>query len=404
MSISWFPNQTLAPDAPYLVSIMKSFAILGGGIGGLSLAIALQRKGISATVYEAAPAYKPLGAGLGLAANAVKAYQEIGIHSEVVGAGKKLRFAFGKTSKGRVISQTDMDAMTRRFGVLNSFTIHRADLHEVLYGLVAPGTIRIGKVATQVQQNEVGVTITFTDGSSTQADYLIAADGIHSIVRQQLLPGTSPRYAGYTCWRGVTQGMPEGMNPDEMSETWGPGRRFGVVPLTNNRVYWFATLNAPANDDRMRQAKQKELLDLFAGFHFPIPQLLAMTPDDQIIWNDIIDLKPLTRFAFGRLVLIGDAAHATTPNLGQGACMAIEDAATLANALTAYEPEEAFRRFEAHRIRRTTAIVNQSWSFGKIAQLENPFLMMLRNAAFRMLPESMIHKQLRDLYDVSFRP
>lgn len=383
---------------------MDSYAILGGGIGGLSLAIALQKKGLSVTVYESAPAYKPLGAGLGLAANAVKAYQEIGISEKVVEAGKKLKFAFGKDPKGRIISQTDMDAMTRRFGVLNSFTIHRADLHEVLISFVKPGTVQTGKAAVGVRHDDRTVTVTFSDGSTAQADYLIAADGVHSVVRQTLLPGSSPRYAGYTCWRGVTEGLPEGMDPDEMSETWGPGRRFGVVPLSRNRVYWFATLNAPPNDPEMRRAKRKELKEIYSGFHFPIPQLLDMTGDDQIIWNDIIDLKPITQFAFGRIVLLGDAAHATTPNLGQGACMAIEDAATLANALTLYEPAEAFRRFEQFRIRRTTQIVSQSWNIGKIAQLENPLLMWLRNGLFRMLPESMIHAQLRDLYDVSFRP
>ncbi len=383
---------------------MNSFAILGGGIGGLSLAIALERKGLSVKVYESAPTFKPLGAGLGLAANAVKAYQEIGISEKVVEAGKKLKFAFGKTPDGSIISQTDMDAMTRRFGVLNSFTIHRADLHDVLINLVSPGSVQNGKTAVGVRQDKEGVSISFADGTTTRADYLIAADGIHSVVRKQLVPDATPRYAGYTCWRGVTQGLPDGMNPDEMSETWGPGRRFGVVPLLRNRVYWFATCNAPANDERMRKAKQRELKEMYAGFHFPIPQLLDLTPDDQIIWNDIIDLKPITRFAFGRMVLIGDAAHATTPNLGQGACMAIEDAATLANALATYPPEEAFLRFESHRIRRTTQIVNQSWNFGKIAQLENPLLMTWRNGAFRMLPESMIHKQLRDLYEVSFRP
>ncbi|MBL7852611.1 MAG: FAD-dependent monooxygenase [Cyclobacteriaceae bacterium] len=383
---------------------MKNFAILGGGIGGLSLAIALQKKGLQVTVYESAPVYKPLGAGLGLAANAVKAYQEIGISDRVVEAGKKLKHAFGKEPDGKIISQTDIEAMTDRFGVLNSFTIHRADLHEVLFGLLNPGTVINGKSAVGVSQDSEGVSVSFSDGTSAKADYLIAADGVHSVVRQSLLPGSAPRYAGYTCWRAVTDGLPEGMNPDEMSETWGRGRRFGVVPLTGNRVYWFATLNAPPNDPAMRAARRNELRQFFDGFHFPIPQLLDMTRDDQIIWNDIIDLKPINRFAFGRMVLIGDAAHATTPNLGQGACMAIEDAATLANALEDYEPEIAFRKFESFRIRRTTQIVNQSWNLGRIAQLENPLLMRLRNGIFRLLPESMIHAQLRDLYTVSFRP
>lgn len=200
------------------------------------------------------------------------------------------------------------------------------------------------------------------------------------------------------------EGLPAGMNPDEMSETWGKGRRFGVVPLTRNRIYWFATLNAKQNDPAMKNARSSDLQHFFDGFHFPIPEVLARTADDQIIWGDIVDVRPIKKFAFGRIVLMGDAAHATTPNLGQGACMAIEDAATLTNGLTLYEPEEAFRKFEVHRVKRTTGIVNQSWTIGRIAQLENPLLMTLRNAAFRSLPQSMVENQLKSLFDVSFRP
>ena len=382
----------------------RHFAILGGGIGGLSLAVAMQRKGLHAIVYEAAPAFKPLGAGLGLAANAVKAYEDIGIDQEVVGAGKKLKHAFGKEQNGKVISQTNIEELTSLFGVQNSFTIHRADLHNILAGLLKPDTLQFGKAATAFTQNDAGISITFADGTIAEADYLIAADGIHSVVRRKLLPQASPRYSGYTCWRAVIDVLPEGMNMEEMSETWGKGRRFGVVPLTNNRIYWFATLNAKANDPAMCDAGVKDLARFFNKFHFPIPQILELTKDDQLIWGDIIDLKPIKHFAFGRVVLIGDAAHATTPNLGQGACMAIEDAATLANCLARYQPEEAFKKFEANRIKRTTGIVNQSWTLGKVTQIENPVLIALRNAAFQSLPQSFIQKQLHALYDVSFQP
>jgi len=380
------------------------FAILGGGIGGLSLAVAMQRKGFSVSVYEAAPAFKPLGAGLSLSGNAIKAYEDIGIANQVIAIGKKLVSAFGKDRQGKVITKTDSDSLSRRFGVLSNFTLHRADLHHCLADLLAPGTILFGKTAIDFVQSPDNVTISFADGTHTKVDYLIAADGIHSVVRQKLLPETKPRYSGYTCWRGVMEGLPAGMNPDEMSETWGKGRRFGVVPLTRNRIYWFATLNAKQNDPAMKNARSSDLQHFFDGFHFPIPEVLARTADDQIIWGDIVDVRPIKKFAFGRIVLMGDAAHATTPNLGQGACMAIEDAATLTNGLTLYEPEEAFRKFEVHRVKRTTGIVNQSWTIGRIAQLENPLLMTLRNAAFRSLPQSMVENQLKSLFDVSFRP
>jgi 2-polyprenyl-6-methoxyphenol hydroxylase-like FAD-dependent oxidoreductase len=339
-----------------------------------------------------------------LAGNAVKAFADIGIEKDVVAAGKKLQCASLKEADGTVITQTDIEEMTRLFGVLNSFTIHRADLHDILFSQVAPGTVQLGKSAVDFSQHEGGVTILFGDNTSVQADYLIAADGIHSIVRTKLLPESRPRYSGYTCWRGVTNGFPAGMDMNETSETWGPGRRFGVAPLTKDRVYWFATLNTSAQNPRMRAASLETLKEVYRDFHFPVLQLLSITREDQLIWGDIIDLKPIKKFAFGRVLLIGDAAHATTPNLGQGACMAIEDAAALSNALTTYEPEEAFRKFEAHRIQRTTSIVNQSWRFGRVAQLDNRLLMALRNGVFRMVPASTLRNQLKELYDVSFNP
>ncbi len=381
---------------------MKKFAIIGGGIGGLTLAIAMQRKGMNVKVYESAPRFKPLGAGIALAANAMKAFVEIGIVEEIVRAGKKIKGMFIKDVSGKIITFTDAEQLTKQFGVINNFTIHRADLHEVLSCLLQPATIEFGKMCVDVNQNAGGVTIHFSNGNTAEADYLIACDGIHSPIRKKLLPGSLPRYAGYTCWRAIVDNVPEGFNSDETTESWGSGRRFGVVPLSNNRVYWFATLNAKASDPKMRDATTKDLLEYFGDFHFPVPDLLERTNQEQLIWSDIIDIKPIKQFAFGRIVLMGDAAHATTPNMGQGACMAIEDAATLANGLIKYSPEEAFKKFEVHRIKRTTNIVRQSWSIGKIAQLENPILSSLRNGAFRKMPKRVIDKQAESLYNVSF--
>ncbi len=381
---------------------MAKFAIIGGGIGGLTLAIALSRKGFDVRVFESAPAFMPLGAGLSLATNAMRAFADIGIEGEVIEYGKMIKQMYGKDQSGRVISFTDAEKLTERFGVVNNFTIHRADLHEVLNKLLPPNVIQLGKSLTDFAQTASGVAISFADGTTAAADYLIACDGIHSRVRKKLLPGSEPRYAGYTCWRAVIDDLPDGFNEDETTETWGRGRRFGVVPLKNKRVYWFATLNAPRNDVTMQNSKTKVLCEIFKNFHFPVPQILERTRDEQIIWSDIIDIKPIKQFVFGRILLMGDAAHATTPNLGQGACMAIEDAATLSNGLAKYDPVEAFQKFESHRIKRTTDIVNQSWNFGNLAQWENPIMMSVRNGLLRAVPQSVIDKQVKKLYDVSF--
>ncbi len=381
---------------------MTRFAIIGGGIAGLTLAIALSRKGLNIQVFESAPVFKPLGAGLSLATNAMKALADIGIDKEVIAYGKLIKQMFGKDEAGRVISFTDAEELTRRFGVVNNFTIHRADLHHVLNSLLPPGTVQLGKALIDFEQGQNCVTLSFADGTKADVDYVIACDGIHSIVRKKLLPKSLPRYAGYTCWRAVVNDLPEGFNENETTETWGRGRRFGVVPLSNKRVYWFATLNAQQQDALMQSSKSKALQAIFKDFHFPIPDILRRTRDEQIIWSDIIDIEPIRQFAFGRVLLMGDAAHATTPNLGQGACMAIEDAASLSNGLTKYIPEEAFIGFEKHRIKRTSDIVNQSWGLGNLAQWENPLLIRLRNGLLRAVPQSVIDKQVKRLYDVSF--
>lgn len=378
--------------------IHDKIPIVGGGIGGLTLAIALQRKGFSVAVYEGAPAIQPLGAGLGLAANAVKAFMEIGIADAVLRAGKVLKVLRIKDHKGNVLTETDSEKLTARFGVINNFTIHRADLHEVLIDQLHPKTLFLNKRCVALDQQAHATILKFADGTYTEADSVIACDGIHSVVRKTLLPESTPRYAGYTCWRGVTDGIPAGANPDETSETWGAGARFGIVPLSNNRIYWFACLNAKANDERMQSYTNTDLLRHFGQFHTPIPEILKSTPRERIIWNDIIDLPPLTKFAFGNILLLGDAAHATTPNMGQGACMAIEDAAVLARCMEETRSiPEAFVHFEKKRIARTTAIVRKSWNIGKVAQLENSFLIALRNTALKLTPSSVTENQIRFL-------
>ncbi len=163
----------------------------------------------------------------------------------------------------------------------------------------------------------------------------------------------------------------------------------------------YPMMNASQPNSDLKNYTKADLERTFTNFHFPIPQVIAGTTQDQIIWNDIIDLEPLSRYAFGNLVLIGDAAHATTPNMGQGACMAIEDAAILASCLEKNpNPAEAFLAFEKRRLSRTRKIVTDSWRLGQLAQLENPLLMGLRDAFFRMIPQKVSQKQIETLYEV----
>lgn len=376
------------------------FLIIGGGIGGLTTAIALQRLGISVSVYEREAQLKGLGAGLVIAANAMKALKQIGIAKAVEAIGYPIGPASIRNTQGAFLTRSDLDTLTNS-ATLRSYAVHRADLHQMLLSLLEPDTLVEGKECASVEQNDVGVRVRFTDGTLATGTYLIGADGIHSAVRRSVFPEAVLRYSGYTCWRGVITMDPAAHQGLGFSETWGRNGRFGIVPLTQNRVYFFATKNAPAQDSQMANWGIQDLRENFKTYHAPIPDLITQTQESDLLWNDIVDIAPLKQFAYGRILLQGDAAHATTPNLGQGACMAIEDAAVLQNCLQKEpDPLRAFQRFEQHRLPRTTRIVNNSWQFGKLSQTENRLIAGLRNLAVRLTPNSVNERQFKWLYEV----
>lgn len=349
----------------------KSISILGGGIAGLATAIALNRTGFSATVYEASAELRPVGAGLGLGANAMMAFEQLGIKTEISRRGRQLPSFTIYDQSGRKIMKTDHAALSKGSNDRN-FSIHRADLHECLLHHLKSGQLVLGKRLKHASLDKDPLCLTFEDGTQVNTDFLIVADGIHSFIRKELLPDAITRYAGYTCWRAVIDNNE--LQLEESSETWGKNGRFGIVPLANNKIYWFACLNRPRQDAEAAQYEISDLHKFFRNYHQPIPQIIAQTRQEHLIWNDIIDLKPIERFAFKCVLLIGDAAHATTPNMGQGACQAIEDAVTLGQCLAdATTIETAFADFEkkAEANRLDYKYLMEHWSHGTIGK---PFL------------------------------
>ncbi len=377
--------------------------IIGAGIAGLSTAIAIRkyRPDIELEIFEASPELKAVGAGLALAANAVMAFDQMGVKDAVLAVSNVLEHFEILDATGRVITKSDNLAINRNLQTVSNFAVHRADLQRALVAQLPGVPIQFGKKVSSFEQTGAGVSIRFAEGTETKTDYVVATDGIHSIFREKLLPQSKIRYAGYTCWRGVTPDLSR-LGLTGASETWGLGKRFGIVPLTEGRVYWFACLNAPSQrDERMAAFGKREILASFGDLHKPIYDIIAATDADRILWNDIIDFAPVNQFAFDRVLLLGDAAHATTPNMGQGACQAIEGAAKLGKTIAQHsEITAAFKLFEQKRLKRTALIVNRSWTLGKLAQLENPILSKIRDFAFRMVPDRMNERQVRALLDV----
>ena len=258
------------------------YVILGGGIAGLTAAIALKKIGIEALVLEAAAEIKPVGAGLALAANAMRALEKIGVASRVIREGRELKAFSIYDQKGKLISRTDTDPANSKFGISN-FTIHRADLHKVLLAQLDPNQVLKGKRSVDVVSDSEGSVVRFEDGSQIHAKYLIVAEGIHSPIRKKLLSTAKIRFAGYTCWRGVMDNS--ALNIEETSETWGKTGRFGVTPLAKNQVYWYACINAAEQNSSLKNFTKADLEENFNDFHFPIPQVLSL-PKPEVLENE----------------------------------------------------------------------------------------------------------------------
>lgn len=368
--------------------------IAGGGIGGLVTAIALRRAGIAVSVFERANELVEVGAGLTLWANAITSLQRIGCGDILESVGRPVRRSRILSWQGDTLAEMPVDALARRFGT-PLVAVHRADLQAALLATLGPGVVRTGAVCTSFHQNDAQVWAHLASGEQIPGDLLIGADGIRSTVRAQLFGANPPRYAGYTAWRGVVKTALPQWDEAMATETWGAGTRFGLVPLTDGRMYWFATLNASEGGQDKPGGRKQELLDRFATWHDPIPAVIAATDEAAILRNDIYDRPPILSWSRGRVTLLGDAAHPTTPNMGQGACQAIEDAVALTAQLSAGGTVElALAAYETRRLERANAITQQSLRLGQVGQWENRWAVAARNTIFKALPASMLGKSL----------
>ncbi|MFP2927053.1 FAD-dependent monooxygenase [Pyxidicoccus sp. 3LG] len=370
--------------------------IAGAGIGGLTLACALRHAGLSATVFERADALKWVGAGIIVQMNAAVALRRIGLCDAVAAAGASPTDSAILRPSGAAITRLPVQRLQQELG-LPMTCIHRARLQAVLLEHAGTEHVRLGRALTGFRDDGSGVTVTLSDGSTVTGDVLVGADGLRSAVRSGLLGDAPLRYSGYTSWRGVSPEVPS-VRPGHVSETWGPGARFGVVPIGFGQVYWFATLNAPPGGQDAPGHMRERLREIFGGWHAPIADLLAATPEDAIVRTDIHDRPPIDRWSKGRVTLLGDAAHPMTPNLGQGGCQAIEDAVVLAECLgRGGAIDEALAAYEQRRRERANGMVVRSWSLGRLAQLESPVGRFVRDSLFRLVPSALAARGVRDL-------
>jgi 2-polyprenyl-6-methoxyphenol hydroxylase-like FAD-dependent oxidoreductase len=371
-----------------------NIGIVGGGIGGIAAAVALHQGGIDAVVYERASQLREVGAGMMLWPNATRVLRGLGLLKDVLAHSGPTTHFLVRASNGAVL----MNIALGKFDV-PAVCMRRSDLLAALLDALPAGCVRLGRELNGLEQSRDSVRLSFAGGRVVEHDAVIGADGIRSRVRKELFGPSDPIYRGYTVWRGVARYEGGALVPGANSETWGAGKRFGILNIGQGEFTWYAAVRVPANHSDPPGGRKRELLELFRGWHEPISHLIAATNDDEIMKNRACDLTPLRRWGEGRVTLLGDAAHPCTPNLGQGGGMALEDAAVLANCLDHDSSAEvALRRYESRRRRRTRHIQQRSRLMGEIAQWENRIVVAGRQVVTVLLPARLFEHNLRRVY------
>ena len=350
--------------------------VVGAGIGGLTAAIALRQAGFGVEVFERAAELKEIGAGIALSANAVRVLKHLGLMQAVVDRSTVVEAGITYNSRGDTIGRFPTNLVD-----VPSVCLHRADLRQALFCALPPDCVHLGEQFVNFEKTGDGVTAHFFSGRTASGDALVGADGLRSRVRAQLLGDGEPVYRGYQCWRGVCDHPASKV----LTETFGLGVRVGLVPIGRRGTAWWCCANeAERANDEPDGAKAK-LLRWIGNWHQPIPGVIGATDQTAIIKTAMYDRPPVKTWSNGVCTLLGDAAHPTTPNMGQGGCMAIEDAAILARCLSNYsDPALAFRVYERLRYARTAKVTRISRHYGVMGQWKNPGAVWFRNTLLRL--------------------
>ncbi|GAA2149990.1 FAD-dependent monooxygenase [Actinomadura napierensis] len=366
------------------MAVRKERAIIvGGGIGGLAAAVALDRAGFDVAVLEQAGELREIGAAIGVQTNAVRALRHLGLAEQVIEQGVPIEFYEYHSWRGRRLVRWSQGDIGRALGE-PTVVVHRAQLQQVL-ARAAPG-VRLGQKATGFEQDAGGVTVGLADGSEVRGSMLVGADGLRSLVRAELVGDGEPRYSGWAAYRAVTEFSTAEFPVGHARQTLGAGCSFGMWHLPGGRVYWVATIKEPEGLDVPPARRKAHVLARFGSAHAPIRKLIEATPDDTVLRNAVSDRVPVDSWSSGRVVLLGDAAHPTTPVTGQGGGQAIIDAHVLGDELArtgggpfAERAAAAFAAYQRRRMPVTTEITNEAWFIARMHHFSNRLAVLGRD-------------------------
>ena len=334
--------------------------IIGAGIGGLTTGIALKKFGHQVRIFEQTEKILPVGAAISLWSNGVKCLNYLGLTDKIAKLGGQMDdLAYVDGLTGDVMTQFSLLPLIEEVGQ-RPYPVARADLQNMLMDEFGRDQIYLGKKMVSLEDKADFVEVHFADGSSTQADLLIGADGTHSLTRTYVLgQQVQRRYAGYVNWNGLVE-ISEDLAPAQQWTTYvGEGKRASLMPVADGKFYFFLDVPLPAGLDNNRDDYKKLLKQYFADWSLPVQQLIERLDPQKTNRVEIHDIEPFTQFYKGRVVILGDAAHSTTPDIGQGGCQAMEDAIYLARSLqiNTLGVEDALRRYQNKRNERANELV-----------------------------------------------
>lgn len=359
----------------------------GAGIGGLVSSIAIRQAGHEVEVLERSPVLEEVGAGLAIWPNGHRALAALGIQDV---PGISVPGVSVRTWRGRLLIQTPVGEFRARYGH-DLILVHRAELHSSLLEMLGREGVRAASEVVAFEQDGSTVGITLASGKRLEADMLVGADGLRSAVRRSLLGDGDPHFSGATCWRGVARFEVEG----GCGVNWlGTGAEFGIFPLRDGRAYWFAVRNRAEREADGPGGRKADAMSAFDSWPKAVTAVVEATADADVLRNDLYDRPEVRTWTRGRVTLVGDAAHPMLPNLGQGACQALEDAVALGRALATLPVEQALQAYEARRLKRANDFVAQSRFSGRLARSRNPVLASLRNFAMAHVPHALVLRQL----------
>jgi 2-polyprenyl-6-methoxyphenol hydroxylase-like FAD-dependent oxidoreductase len=372
---------------------VRRVVVAGGGIGGLSAALALRKAGLDVVVLERAARLRAAGCGVHLWTNAVLALEDLGLAEALHATAPAQSVCEFRTWRGRRLATWPVREFAERYGQ-PVVAIGRDDLIDIFAAALGAEHVRGGAEVVGYRQDADGVTVRLADGTTERGDVLVGADGINSAVRRQLLGARPPDYTGYVAWRAAAELEHPLVEPDVFRCMFGRGTRFVFYAIAPGRVHWMSVANAPAGG-RDGADVRAVLLDRHGGWLAPVQEIIEATAPESIIRTDVVDRRPNPIWGIGRVTLLGDAAHPMNFNVGQGACQAIEDGIALATSLaTASGAAAGLRAYEAARQPRTAAMQRAARVIGRMGAWHNPLAVGLRSTIFRLAWDGPVFKRL----------